>query len=393
MTTTKSQWPWCNATPIVRLHECPTAAYLRAMKISEIIAHLEQWAPPALQESYDNSGLLCGHPQQETTGCLVTLDVTEAVIEEAIRLGISFVVAHHPVVFSGIKKLTGRDWVQRTIIKAIKHDVAIYAIHTNLDHVHTGVNRRIGELLGLEKLQILDPKEQTLLKMVVLAPRDVAPQVQAAMCEAGAGQIGAYKDCAFVSTGEGFFRPTDEAQPTIGAHGQLEKVEEQRIEVILPTWKKEAVLKAARAHHSYEEMAYYIQKLENTSADYGSGMMGVWQEPRTLEDTLEKIKSTFGGVVRYTKNERGPIRKVAFCGGSGSFLLAKAKAEGADLFLTADFKYHQFFDAEDQIVIADIGHFEIEQFTSQLIVDHLKQKFTTFAPQITTVNTNPVGYY
>ncbi|MEN9638932.1 MAG: hypothetical protein RLZZ262_800 [Bacteroidota bacterium] len=363
------------------------------MKISEVIQCLEAWAPPALQESYDNSGLICGSTQHEISGCLVTLDVTEEVVDEAIRLGLSLIIAHHPFVFSGIKKLTGRDWVQRTLIKAIKNDIAIYAIHTNLDHIHTGVNRRIGDLLGLQNLRVLEPKEGQMFKIIVFAPESVASQVKSAMTEAGAGQIGSYKDCAFVSTGEGYFRPTGDARPAIGELDKLEKVTEHRIEVLVPGWLKDKVLQAAKAQHCYEEMAYYVQKLENTSHEFGSGMIGEWQEGIPMEAALAKIKSTFGGVVRFTRGLNKPIQKVAFCGGSGSFLLSKARSSGADLFLTADFKYHQFFDAEDKIVIADIGHFEIEQFTSQLIVDHLKQKFTTFAPQITTVNTNPVGYY
>lgn len=375
------------------MQQARSAPYLRGMKISEVIQYLEEWAPPALQESYDNSGLLCGPTDRDISGCLVTLDVTEDVVDEAIRLGLSLIIAHHPFVFSGIKKLTGRDWVQRTWIKAIKNDIAIYAIHTNLDHVSTGVNRRIGDLLGLQSLRVLEPKEGQLYKVIVFAPKEDAERVQGAMTEAGAGQIGAYKDCAFVSTGEGYFRPTGDAQPTIGVLHQLEKVTEHRIEVVVPAWRKDAVIRAAKSHHSYEEMAYYVQKMENTSHDYGSGMIGEWPQGKTLEAALAQIKSTFGGVVRYTRGNGQSIRRVAFCGGSGSFLLQKAISSGADLFLTADFKYHQFFDAEDKIVIADIGHFEIEQFTSQLIVDHLKQKFTTFAPQITTVNTNPVGYY
>jgi hypothetical protein len=221
----------------------------------------------------------------------------------------------------------------------------------------------------------------------------VAAQVKEAMWAAGAGQIGDYKDCAFISEGLGTFRPTGDAQPTIGDIDRSTNVDEQKIEVILPKWKMNEVLQAARTSHSYEEMAYYLTELKNTSGEFGSGMIGEWDHPLTLKEALHQIKDQFGGVVRHTADIGRSISRVALCGGSGSFLLSHAIAQKADLFLTADFKYHQFFDADGKIVIADIGHFEIEQFTSQLIVDHLRQKFTTFALRISTVNTNPVGYY
>jgi dinuclear metal center YbgI/SA1388 family protein len=363
------------------------------MKIADIINCLEEWAPPALQENYDNSGLLVGQKSAILTGCLVSLDVTEAVVAEAISKGCNLIVAHHPFVFSGIKSFTGKDWIQRTLLLAIKNDIAIYAIHTNLDHVLWGVNHKIGTLLGLQNLRILEQKANQLVQLTVFAPTSHATLVLDAMCAAGAGQIGKYSDCGYTSAGVGQFKPGPSAQPNIGAIGVLEKVEEQKIEVIVPQWKLNSVLDAAKKAHCYEEMAHFIYPIINKSEDYGSGMLGEWPEEKSEEEALELIKSVFGGTIRYTPRPEILIRKLAFCGGSGSFLLTKAKTEGADLFLTADFKYHQFFDADGQITIVDIGHFEIEQFTSLLIVDHLKEKFTTFAPQISTVNTNPVGYY
>jgi dinuclear metal center YbgI/SA1388 family protein len=363
------------------------------MKLEAIIHALEAWAPPALQESYDNSGLIAGQKHMEITGCMVSLDVTEAVIDEAIALGCNLVIAHHPLLFSGIKKLTGSDWVQRTLIKAIKNDIALYALHTNLDNVQWGVNQKIASILGLKNLRVLDPKPNTLIQMSVFAPHSAAAQVKEAMWAAGAGQIGDYKDCAFTSGGLGFFRPTGEAQPTIGTIEGHSEVAEQKIEVIFPKWKMNEVLQAARSSHVYEEMAYYATELKNLNPEFGSGMIGEWDSPLPLKQALQLIKDQFGGIIRHTADLGGTISKVALCGGSGSFLLGNAIAQKADLFLTADFKYHQFFDADNKIVIADIGHFEIEQFTSQLIVDHLRQKFTTFALRISTVNTNPVGYY
>jgi dinuclear metal center YbgI/SA1388 family protein len=363
------------------------------MIIQDIIKELEIWAPPALQESYDNSGLLVGDKSSSLSGCLVTLDVTESVIDEAIGLGFNLIIAHHPLIFSGLKKLTGSNYIQRAVIKAIKNDIAIYALHTNLDHVRWGVNRRIGQLLGLDNLKVLAPKPNQLLQLTVFAPQTISAVIRQAMCDAGAGHIGEYKDCSFTSTGVGRFTPTGEAQPAIGRLQIAEDVIEDKIEVILPRWKRTEVLEAAKKHHIYEELAYYEVELLNTSGDFGSGMFGEWPEPKSLEKSLELIKKTFGGVIRFTKDNGMQVKRVAFCGGSGSFLLPQAVASKADLFITSDFKYHQFFDADRQIVVADVGHFEIEQFTSQLIVDHLSQKFTTFAPQISAVNTNPVGYY
>lgn len=362
-------------------------------RIIDVIQVLENWAPPRLQESYDNSGLICGDAHGACSGVVVCLDSTEAVIDEAIEKGYNLVVAHHPILFVGIKSLTGKTYPERTIIKAIRNNIAIYALHTNLDAIYTGVNKKIGVLLGIEKPTILRKAEQHLLQLVTYVPEDAAEKVRCAVFAAGAGAIGNYDECSFNTSGIGTFRPGPGSDPVLGNHGIREVVSEQRIEVILPTWKRQAVLDALWKAHPYEEVAFQFFKTENTTQDAGSGMIGML--PKAIPYTIffDLLKSTFGGTIRYTKPIKTHVQKIAWCGGSGSFLLQDALRNNADVFITSDFKYHQFFDAEDRILIADIGHFENEQFTIELIYTHLKDNFPNFAGCQTGIQTNPIHYY
>lgn len=364
------------------------------MKIRELTAWLEQLVPLQLQEDYDNSGLLIGHPETEITGVLVSLDVTEEVVQEAVRKRCNLIVAHHPLIFRGLKRLNGTDHVERTAISAIKNDVAVYAIHTNLDNVVNGVNYRIAEKLGLSHVSILKKKKNTLLKLTVFVPEgEATSRVLAALHKAGAGEIGNYSDCSFRTGGIGSFRPEEAANPAIGKKGSLEEVEENRIEVILPTHLKNRVLRALHDSHPYEEVAYYLHALENENQEAGSGAIGVLPEAMAVEEFLPYLKDRMNlSVIRFTPVNK-MIRKVAVCGGSGSFLLGDALAAGADAFITADYKYHEFFGAEGRILIADIGHFESEVFTKDLLVEIISKKITTFATCLSEVNTNPVNYY
>jgi dinuclear metal center YbgI/SA1388 family protein len=363
------------------------------MKLSEILNFLEDFAPPALQESYDNSGLITGHREMDVTGILVALDCLETVIDEAIDSKCNLVVAHHPIVFSGLKKINGKNYVERVIIKAIKNDIAIYAIHTNLDNVQAGVNAKIGEKLGLKNLRILSPKSGLLRKLVTFCPVAQAEQVRSALFEAGAGRIGNYDECSFSLPGNGTFRGNDSTNPFAGKKGQRHTEAEERIETIFPVQNEKKILKALLASHPYEEVAYDIYPLSNQWKQVGSGMIGELENAIPVMDFLESLKTSMKArVVRYTPVTGKMISKVAICGGSGSFLLPDAMAAGADVFVTADFKYHQFFDGEGKIVIADIGHFETEQFTIELLVEILKQKFPTFAVRQTGVITNPITY-
>lgn len=363
------------------------------MKIKEVTSYLEELAPLNYQEDYDNCGLIIGDSQAELKGVLVTLDVTEEVIHEAIAKGCNLVIAHHPLIFKGLKKLNGKNYVERSVIIAIKNDIAIYAIHTNLDNVVNGVNFKIAEKIGLSDIKILRKEKGTLLKLTVFVPREASDKLLSSLYAAGAGNIGNYSDCSFKSEGIGSFRPNQEANPVIGQRGKLEQVQEHRIEVILPVNLKAKVLHAMYSVHPYEEVAYYLQELENENQEVGSGAVGLLPSEMTEMEFLAHLKGNMKlDVIKFTSAGK-TIKKVAVCGGVGSFLLGDAKAAGADAFVTADYKYHEFFDAEGDIMIADIGHFESEVFTKDLLVEILSNKFTNFAPHLSEVNTNPVNYY
>ena len=363
------------------------------MKLQEIIQILEQKAPLSLQESYDNSGLITGNKEMEITGALVCLDSIESIIEEAIRLKFNLVIAHHPIVFSGLKKINGKNYVERTIIKAIKHDIAIYAIHTNLDNVYAGVNQKICEKLGLVNTRILSSKGE-LKKLVTFAPSSDAAALRNAMFNAGAGRIGNYDECSFSVKGEGSFRAKPGAKPFLGTVGERHIEGEERLEFIIEAHLEQEIVAALKQHHPYEEVAYDVYALSNQYQLTGSGMIGELKESMSVKDFLFTLKSSMlTNCIRYTNNVSSKVSKVAVCGGAGSFLLPAALAENADIFITSDFKYHQFFDADNRIVIADIGHYESEQFTGEIIHDLLKEKFPTFAVRLSEINTNPVNYY
>ena len=362
--------------------------------IQDITRHLEKLAPVSYQESYDNSGLLVGNPQAEVKGILFTLDAVESIVDEAISKGCNLIVAHHPIIFKGLKSLTGRNYIERTILKAIKNDIAIYAIHTNLDNVQNGVNYKIAEKLGLKNVKILRPKAQTLMKLITFVPLENTKAVLAAMGEAGAGQIGEYKNCSFRTIGTGTFQPTDNAKPHIGAANQLEEVEENRVEVIFPAHLQGSVLRALQKSHPYEEVAYYLHNLENINQEVGSGVIGELAEGLESRPFLAYLKEMMNlQIIRHTATLDKPIQKVALCGGTGSFLLRDAIRQKADVFITADYKYHEFFDAEDKIMIADIGHYESEVYTKELLFDYVKEGFEGLNLMLSEVNTNPVSYF
>lgn len=361
--------------------------------ISDIVSYLESIAPPAYQESYDNSGLLTGDPSAEVKGIVCTLDVTEAVVEEALSLGCNLIVAHHPIIFKGLKSLTGRNYVERTIIKAIKGDVAIYAIHTNLDHIHTGVNKRICDKIGILNPKILAPKGGLLNKLTAFVPEKDTNKVLDALHQAGAGAIGEYKNCSFKVPGQGSFLPSDNANPTIGQKGRIERVSEDRIEVIFPGYLRNKILQALKKSHPYEEVAYYLHQLENQHQDVGSGMVGRLDQEMEEGAFLALLKEKMNlQVIKHTPLQHRPIRTVAVCGGAGIFLLNAAKSAGADIFITSDVKYHKFFDADNQLIITDIGHYESEIYTKDLLLELLSQNFSNIALYLTKVITNPITY-
>ena len=328
------------------------------MKIQEVISFLEDIVPLSSQESYDNCGLLVGNREEEVKSALLCLDCTEEIVEEAIRLGANFIIAHHPIIFKGLKSLTGKNYVERTVLSCIKNDIALYAIHTNLDNYRFGVNKEICDRLGLVNSAILQPKAEVLYKLVVFVPAEYHTSVSQAIFAAGAGEIGNYRDCQFYQEGTGTFRPVGEAQPYSGALNELSSDAEIRAEFLVSAHKLGSAIVAMKAAHPYEEVAHDIYVLKNSNQTEGSGMVGFLEKPMDELDFLQMVKDTFQcGTVRYTSLRGKQISKVAVCGGSGSFLLKNAIASGADIFITSDFKYHEFFDAEGRIVIADIGHY------------------------------------
>lgn len=364
------------------------------MKINDTITFLESIAPVSLQEDYDNAGLITGNPEWECRGIIVSLDATEDVIIEACSKGANLIVTHHPVIFRGLKKINGKNHVERAVIAAIKNDIAIYAIHTNLDNVLHGVNRKIADKLGLVNRAILAPKSGILKKLYTYIPADHLNRVREAIFNAGGGQIGNYSECSFSSSGEGSFKGNVDAKPFIGKQDERHYEKEQKLEIIFEYWKERQVLNALIKHHPYEEVAYEIIELDNQYAQVGSGLIGELEIEMDEKDLLDKLKVSFDlQSIRYTALLGKKVKKVAVCGGAGSFLIKNAISAGADFYITADIKYHDFFDAEGRLVIADIGHYESEQFTQDLLCEVLQQKFPTFAIQKTGVQTNPVQYW
>jgi len=362
------------------------------MRISEIIDALESWAPPFYQESYDNSRLIVGDKNWECSAALVCLDAIEVVVDEAIEKKANLIIAHHPILFSGLKSITGRNYIERCIIKAIKNDIAIYALHTNLDNIASGVNNKICDVIGLVNRRVLSAKKGLLKKLFTYAPLKDAEKVRNAIFDSGAGHIGLYDQCSFTVEGNGTFRARDGANPHLGEVGKMHTEKEVKIEVIFPSYLEDQLISNLKKNHPYEEVAYEIISLEN-SANVGSGMIGELSSEIEVHSFLELIKEKFHcGIIKHTELVHKSINTVAVCGGSGSFLLNDAVASKADIFITSDYKYHQFFDADAKIIIADIGHYESEQFTIPLICDFLQEKFTNFAVLLTENNTNPVKY-
>jgi dinuclear metal center YbgI/SA1388 family protein len=364
------------------------------MKMEEIITQLEILAPPSLQEGYDNAGLITGNPSAECTGAIISLDATEEVIMEAVANKCNLVISHHPIVFGGLRKITGSNYVEKAVIAAIKNDIGLYAIHTNLDNVYHGVNKMMADKLGLEKRKVLLPKKGVLKKLFVYVPGQYAPKLRTALFAAGAGNIGNYSECSFSSMGTGTFKGNKDTAPFIGVPGKFEETPEVKIEMVFPAYLERQIIAAMFANHPYNEVAYDIISLDNHFAAVGTGLEGELPEAMNEKDFLQLIRKAFEvPVVRHTALMNRQVKKVALCGGAGSFLISNALAAKADFFITADLKYHEFFDANGRMVVADIGHFESEQFTINLLAGFLQEKFPTFAALKTAVKTNPVNYY
>ncbi len=362
--------------------------------LKDIIRVLEAFAPPALQESYDNAGLQVGDADMPIEAALLSLDMTIGVLDEAERRGCNLVLTHHPLIFGGLKSLTGRNETERIVISAIRRNIAIYSAHTNLDAVPGGVNGMLASRLGLQSPRILDPMKGRLKKLVVFVPHDHLEPVRQAIFDAGAGHIGAYDQCSYRSEGQGSFRPLDGSRPYVGKEGSLHLEAESRLETILPEHLVGRVVEAMCLAHPYEEVAYDLYPLDNPWNEAGMGMIGELEEALSERAFMDRLKAVTGvPVVRHSALLGRKISKVALCGGAGSFLIRSALREAADVFLTGDLKYHQFFEAEGRLVLMDIGHFESEQFTRDLFYDLLTKNFPKFAVRIAEIDTNPIKYY
>lgn len=365
------------------------------MKIGDVLRVVEAFAAPELQEDYDNAGLITGSKDWTCTGVLCTLDVTPAVVKEALQYNCNLILAHHPIVFRGIKRVNTDNYIGEVLVKAVKSDVAIYAAHTNLDNVLPGVNHTIAQKLGLKACRVLQPKSSLLRKLITFAPTDKAAQVRQAIFAAGAGHIGNYSECSFNSEGTGTFKAEANANPYVGEVGMQHQEQETKIEIVYPFYLERQVVSALMAAHPYEEVAYDIFSMENVHNNIGAGLIGELEAEMTEEAFLKVLKECFNlSVIRHTALRSKPVKKVAVCGGAGSFLIKTARNFGADVYVSSDIKYHEFFDAEGRIVVADIGHWESEQYAVDLLQGLLAQKFPTFAAVLKSgVNTNPVHYY
>ena len=363
------------------------------MTIRNVCETIEAFAPLSLCESYDNVGLLVGDAQAKVLGVLITLDVTESVLDEAIQKKCNMIVSHHPLIFSELKRLTNANEVQRCVTKAIKNDIAVYAAHTNIDSVLQGVSGRMAEKIGLTNIRILQAKRDGLLKLITFVPHEQANQVREAIFAAGAGQIGNYDACSYNTEGVGTFRADEQCNPFVGKVNELHFEPETRIEVILPAYLKRKVVEALVQSHPYEEPAYDIYALQNDWAQAGLGIVGDLPEAADEKTFLLRLKDIFkAGFIRHTELLGKPIKRVGLCGGAGSAFLSDATAAKADIYISSDFKYHDFFNAEKKILIADIGHFESEQYTKEIFYEIITKKIPTFAVRISEINTNPINY-
>jgi len=363
------------------------------MKIAEIIQTIEDFAPLSYQESYDNAGLLIGDKMSTCTGVLICIDVLEAVLDEAIRKKCNLIVAHHPIVFSGLKKINGNNYIERIVLKAIKNDIAIYACHTNIDNVQNGVNAIIADRLGLINRRVLLPSKNVLKKLYTYVPEVNKAMLMDQLFAAGAGNIANYSECSFSVAGVGTFKGNAQSNPVLGKKNVRSVEAEHKIEVIFPKHLESKIIKTLLHYHPYEEVAYEVISLDNHYQQVGSGMIAELKTALPTKAFLAMLKQEMKAkCIRHTTLVKKKIKRVALCGGAGSFLLPNAIAQEADIFISGDFKYHQFFDADNQIIIADIGHFESEQFTVQLFNKIISEKFPTFAVRISTINTNPINY-
>jgi len=364
------------------------------MLLKDVCKGLETFAPLPLQEQWDNSGLIVGDPAKIVNNALICFDITEKVLNEAINEGYDLVISHHPMVFKGLKKFNGSNETERLVIKAIRNDIAIYAAHTSFDNAEGGVSYLLGKKLGLEKMKTLAPQKDSLSKLIVFCPESFCETIRDVMFSNGGGQIGDYDSCSFSLKGEGTFRANESCNPFVGKVGEMHHEKEQRIEIVVPNMLLSKVISAMIKAHPYEEPAYDIIALKNSWKQSGSGVLGTLPKAESEANFLSRVKEKLGcKIIRHSDFLGKPIKKVAVCGGSGAFLISTALANNADVFITGDVKYHDFSLAENNMLIADAGHYETEQFCTELIFNYIKKNFTNFAARISRYKSNSVNYF
>jgi dinuclear metal center YbgI/SA1388 family protein len=364
------------------------------MKLKDLCSYLDSAVPLSFQEGYDNSGLQIGLPEREISSAIITLDITEEVIDEAISYKCDVLVSHHPLIFNPVKSLTGKSFTERILYKAVKNDIAVYSAHTNLDVISNGVSRMMAEKIGLEEISVLSPSENRLMKLVTYIPESHLDAVRNALFKAGAGVIGNYDQCGFTTSGTGSFRANELAKPFRGEKGKIHFEKEIRFETILFSHLTDKVTKALLEAHPYEEVAYDLYSLKNKNACIGLGCVGILHDPLSENDFLKLVSSVFESTgIRYSKPTGKTVRKVALCGGSGASLLNHAICSGAEAFITADIKYHDFFNTENKILLVDAGHFETEKFSGEIFKSLIIKKFPKFAVRFSEINSNPINYF
>lgn len=364
------------------------------MKIKEFIKEFEQIVPIRQAEDFDNVGLLCGSPDRDISGVLIAHDALESVVDEAVEKNYNLILCFHPIIFSGLKSITGKNYVERAVLKALENKIAIYAIHTAFDNDYFGVNYKICEVLGLKNQNVLMPKQNQLKKLEVYVPVDSAEKLKNALFEAGAGNIGFYDECSFSINGNGTFRPLEGSNPVTGSHNERENANEVLLSVIFEDYKKHQILFVMKQNHPYEEVAYQLISLENENQYTGLGRFGDLEIEMDEINFLKFVKEKFNlNVIRHNNLTQKKIKRVGVLGGSGASGIKSALSAKCDAYLTGDVKYHDFFSGEDKMLICDIGHFESEQFVTQQLFEILSEKFTTFAIAKTTKKTNPVNYF
>ncbi|MDR3129421.1 MAG: Nif3-like dinuclear metal center hexameric protein [Tannerellaceae bacterium] len=363
------------------------------VSIREVLDVLEEFAPLALQESFDNTGIQVGEIGQEVKGVLLCVDVTEDVMDEALVKGCNLVIAHHPLLFKPVKSLRGTTYVERCVMKACKYDMVIYAAHTNLDNLRKGINGWLGKRIGLDNVHILSPKREGLVKVVTFVPSGHVQKVQDALFATGAGCVGNYDRCSFRHEGLGSFRAQEGAHPFLGKVGKEHVEREERIETVVPVHLQEKILQAVYAAHPYEEPVTDLYPLNNAWEEVGSGIWGDLSAEEDEREFLLRVKELFKiRCIKHSTLRGKPVRRVAVCGGSGAFLIKEAIACGADVLLTGEARYNDYHDVQNRLLLAVTGHYESEACTKDIFRTLLSEKFPTFALHLSEADVNPVKY-